>query len=411
MRIIFIGGLFPVEDLKTYIKNSKGVFQFAADKLQKSFLKGFKQHYDDIQIITVPFLPNFPDGYKGLIIKRRMFSFFENEKKVHLSIPFINLKIFDLFFKAYSLKKALKKEISDDKERVIIVYGMFSYFLKALPSKNKGTICLIVPDLPDMMGGDTSKIYVRIYLYVVKKVINKNINKIDCFVLLSKQMSNYLNISNKPWTVVEGICDEETGIESQIKEKNETILYTGTLAKRYGILNLLESFSLISDENYRLWICGGGDGQKEVELACQNDPRIKYFGQIGHSKVLELQQKASILVNPRISNEEFTKYSFPSKTMEYLASGTPTIIYKLDGIPDEYYDYCFCCENQSALGLYNKIMEVSELSQEQKNIFGTKARNFILENKNSFIQSEKVLKMINKVNKYKKINNSNENTK
>ena len=38
-------------------------------------------------------------------------------------------------------------------------------------------------------------------------------------------------------------------------------------------------------------------------------------------------------VNPRQNNEEFTKYSFPSKTMEYLASGVPVVAYKLDGIP------------------------------------------------------------------------------
>ena len=52
-----------------------------------------------------------------------------------------------------------------------------------------------------------------------------------------------------------------------------------------------------------------------------------------------MQQQATLLVNPRKGHEEYTKYSFPSKTMEYMASGTPTIMYKLPGLPIEYEEY------------------------------------------------------------------------
>ena len=50
-----------------------------------------------------------------------------------------------------------------------------------------------------------------------------------------------------------------------------------------------------------------------------------------------------------------SKYFFPSKMMDYLASGTPTISTKLKGIPEEYFNYCFTIENGDPKTLKNKI--------------------------------------------------------
>ena len=44
--------------------------------------------------------------------------------------------------------------------------------------------------------------------------------------------------------------------------------------------------------------------------------------------------------------------------MEYLASGIPTLIYKLPGIPDEYYQYCFSLEDLGVEALANKMMDI-----------------------------------------------------
>ncbi len=75
---------------------------------------------------------------------------------------------------------------------------------------------------------------------------------------------------------------------------------------RYGILDLLKIFSLLQLRHHQLWICGDGDGKEQVEAAsCEN---IKYFGQVSHDQVLELQHLAIVLVNPRQPFDEFTKF-------------------------------------------------------------------------------------------------------
>lgn len=83
-------------------------------------------------------------------------------------------------------------------------------------------------------------------------------------------------------------------------------------------------------------------------------------------------------MNPRQNNEEFTKYSFPSKTMEYLSSGIPVVAYKLDGIPDEYDQYIQYVADDSIESLKKKLVEVCEMTREERQELGNIGRNFVL---------------------------------
>lgn len=389
MKVNFIGGFFPKDKLKEYQENTLGIFQYAADSLQKSIIAGLQLNNITTELITVPFLENYPN-YKKLFIKREKTSSYN-------SIPFINLKVLDSISKSYHLRQTIKKEIKNDKEEIILIYGMFDYFFKSIPKKQKNKICLIVPDLPSMMGGDLRKFHIKLYLKFIENTIKKNLYKIDCFVLISEKMKDVFDIKNKPWVVVEGIYNNQDQIAPQKKEAHTTILYTGTLAKRYGILDLLEAFRTITDETFVLWICGDGDGKEEIENAAKSDVRIKYLGQIPNEQVQVLQRKATVLINPRKNDSEFTKYSFPSKTMEYFASGTPTIMHRLEGIPEEYFQFCFCPSEQNANGLKEKIIEVSNLTPSERENFGKQAQEFIFNKKNPKIQTEKIIEMLKKI--------------
>ena len=108
-----------------------------------------------------------------------------------------------------------------------------------------------------------------------------------------------------------------------------------------------------------------------------------------------MQGEATVLINPRQNNGEYTKYSFPSKTIEYLASATPLIAYKLDGIPDEYDDYIEYVEGNSVDDLKNKIIDICEMDRDKLIIKGNKNRNFIINNKNARYQTKKILDILN----------------
>ena len=97
------------------------------------------------------------------------------------------------------------------------------------------------------------------------------------------------------------------------------------------------------------------------------------------------------MVNPRKNQEEYTKYSFPSKIMEYLTSGTPVVAYKLDGIPTEYKDYIHYVEGDTCEDLAYAITSICELGAEAREEIGAKARKFVLDEKNAVSQTKKIL--------------------
>ena len=123
--------------------------------------------------------------------------------------------------------------------------------------------------------------------------------------------------------------------------------------------------------------------------------RIIYFGQLMREEVLCLQKRATVLINPRLSDSEFTKYSFPSKTMEYLASGTALIMHPLKCLPKEYFEHIFIAYEESDAGLAASIIEVCEKTANELFVFGKKASDFIKNEKNSEVQIRKILNMIN----------------
>lgn len=401
MNVLFLAGLFPEESKASIIDNSKGVIQYAADNLQWSILKGLDANNISLHVVNLPYVGSFPFRYKKIILPSHSFSI--NSKMVGTNIGFINLLGFKYLSRYYQAEKALDKEVKNtDQEVHIMVYAMHTPFLKAAVKVKKKykhvKVILIVPDLPEFMEEKSSGLLGFLKQQDCKELYHLT-HHVDGFVILSEYMKDALAINKRPYVVVEGIYNETLIDDEQKYEKNEKIvvLYTGTLAKRYGILNLLKAFSQLSMKEFCLWVCGDGDGKDMVIEASKTNSHIQYLGQLPHLEIVKLQTKADILVNPRTSDADFTKYSFPSKTIEYLASGTPSIIHPLEGIPNEYYEYVCIANEQNENGLADKIRELAKLTPQERKMIGDKARKFIIEKKNAKFQVAKIINMMKKI--------------
>ncbi len=397
MRVYFIGSLYPSERLKEIISNCRpGGIDNAANNFQWSLISGFYHYYDNFNIITQPNIRTYPTYYKHPFFRSSRYS--NRAGSYDQCLGFLNIPIIKQFDKFYRLTARLKKIVPKNEPSLIVIYAITSSSLKAINELKKSgwnqiKTCLIVPDLPQFMSSSKNPIY--LFLKKIDSwIINDQLRSIDCFVLLTKFMTEKIPVGIKPFVVVEGIYHSRELKNEVRKEENKTILYTGTLDRRYGIENLLEAFKGISLKNYRLWICGGGNTEKMIIDSAKKDNRIVYFGNITHEEVIKLQQRATIVVNPRTPSGEYTKFSFPSKTIEYLGSGTPTILFPLSGIPDEYYDYCFTFDDESPQAMKSKIIEVCNKNQEELNTLGMKAKDFVKNNKNAVIQVGKIYNLV-----------------
>lgn len=409
MRIALLFGIFPEIDYSEIIYNSKGVIQYAADAFQKALIEGIGSLLPEIDIINLPYIGAYPQRYIKLFSPVGTFEYKTvNGNMVRgENVRFCNLTGYKLYSRYRSALSGLERWYARyfGEEKVIIVYAMHTPFVKAcVKLKKKYTsdklrIVLIVPDLPEYMDNNKSYLKRKLMAYN-RKILNELYQDIDAFVLLSKYMVDILPMKNKQWTVVEGIFNSNRDVVGGNKNwegELKTVFYSGTLAKRYGILNLLQAFSALRQRNLRLEICGAGDALEEIEDYCKKDNRIVYRGQLRREEVLRLQKEATLLVNPRSPEGEFTKYSFPSKTMEYLASGVPTLLYRLPGIPDEYYKYCFSIEKAGVNELSRKMDEILRMNINELRKIGHEAQNFIFTKKNPYSQARKIIELINRI--------------
>jgi len=398
MKIIFIGSAYPVDREAEIRDNSKSGIDNAANNLQWALFSGLDYYFPRIEIITQPAIGTYPLNYKKVYFKESYFSHKAGTKDY--TTGFINLPIIKHFSKYWSLQKVLRNLACIDEEIVIIVYALHSPFLKACVNiKNnnpKVKILQVVPDLPRFMSGSKNPAY-RFLKLIDSIIIKYCIKKVDGFVFLSEGMTKELKVGTRPWTIMEGIYRSEIAIDPTAKEKNKTILYVGNIDERYGIRNLIKAFSLINDNDYRLWIRGNGKLKDYIIKATKSDSRIVYLEEMPRQDLLKYEKRATILINPVPSTEKFTKYFFPSKTLEYLASGTPCIMHRLSGIPSDYFNYVFVAESEDPVGLKEKIMEVCSKEQSVLDDFGARAARFINEAKTPIVQAKKIADLIEKL--------------
>lgn len=401
MKYGFLTLLIPGEMEKFFFENSKNYMQDAANVLQHNLYEGLLANINEnIQIFNILPVGSFPQYFSKAFIRKGDFCCKYGYK--HINIGFCNIKLLRIRNKYKNIFRTLNEWCKkDEEEKILFVYTLSVPFLNAIEKikrKYKNIrICAIVADLPDMMhlSADINLIKKK-FFEILDNYAYSKINKIDSFVLLTEQMADYLNIKNKPYCVMEGISTNVSnyGDVKIISDGIKRIFYSGTLHEKFGILNLLEAFKLIDNKNYRLQLCGIGDCEGIIREEAKKDSRIEFFGQLRREEVLKLQKQATILVNPRQNNEEFTKYSFPSKILEYLSSGTPVVAYKLDGMPNDYKDYIFYVDGNEVEKLKNKIVEVCELEECERMSFGQKAQKYVLNEKNAITQTKKIIRMV-----------------
>jgi hypothetical protein len=116
---------------------------------------------------------------------------------------------------------------------------------------------------------------------------------------------------------------------------------------------------------------------------------------VERAQILEREKQASLLVNVRDNHDEFTKYSFPSKVIEYMLSGTPMFMTRLSGIPVEYYNYVYSVTNNEVETLRIAMEEICRKSPEELMAFGRNAQEFIKNEKNGRVQAKKILSFFN----------------
>ena len=189
---------------------------------------------------------------------------------------------------------------------------------------------------------------------------------------------------------MEGLVKYDSNNLNNEKKRPRTILYAGGLHARYGLQLLIDAVKSLPQNDIKLILFG--NGPLVEELVKEDDPRIEYCGIVPNEEIVEAEKSAVLLVNPRPTHEDFTQYSFPSKNMEYMVSGTPLLTTMLPGMPKEYNPYVYLFDQgETVEGYARSLNKVLSLPEEELRTKGKKAREWVMTNKNHIIQTKRII--------------------
>ncbi len=317
--------------------------------------------------------------------------------RIH-SVGFNNLEGLGFISRAKSIKKASLKwaEAHKTGHKTILIYSMHSPFLEAaaaIKAKDPETVvAMVVPDLPQYMSVHSG--IKKILKEQDMKRIRKLMTCVDKYILYTKYMAEYFGLAKDRWIVVEGLMDV-----SKIQPKTKAMmrerpvcLYAGRLDPRYAVDKLIEAFGAVPDADLHLY--GSPAYAEKLQYLVDRYPNVNYLGTLSQDSVFQRMREADLLLNPIPTDIVFAKYSCPSKTFEYIASGTSVLMTKWPGLPDEYDPYVYYFEDETAEGFAKKIIEVLSKSDEERREKGRQAQLFLMQNKDAGMQVQRIIDFI-----------------
>lgn len=386
MNIIWISSLAWKSNDGIYTEEIKNPGAIAGSLFQQNIIEGL-----DEQGVNVDIINEFP-GEKN---NKKNKIWYRNGKNNNLEIKTMKNSFFNYFNKVLSIVNGFKEINSKQDYDVAIIYLMHlpyifaAIYIKLFLKKNIKLV-LICPDLPKFMDLSLeNKRIKKIMKKIENKIINFFLKFIDGYILFSEPMISKLKIESKKTIVVEGVySNDDVYIENDLKK--ESIMYSGSLQQNFGIENLIEGFEKLNRETTELWIFGSGVLEDYIIKKAKSNKKIKFFGFVNRETVLKYQRQATLLVNVRNPKDEFTKYSFPSKTFEYMASGTPLLCTRLLGIPAEYFNYMYVIDSNNIETISKALGEIFVEKETDRDYLGQKAREFIIKNKDKNKQAFKI---------------------
>ena len=404
--ILFIGQHFPPGMLRTLNRDTRGRAGYSNHNFETALLHGLAQTPDvSVRALTVPLQYSWPASNTRAWIHGEC----HTDTAVPLrSIGYPNLPGASLVTPAIPLVGAILHELAclPEGEVTVIVNTPLLPVSVALESvcrltRRRLTTVMVVPDIPSqvtVMAGMTG-LKARIF-GGINALSMRLARRYDRVVLLTEAMNEFFGFPAERRLVMEGLVDERRlralpEPEALPDGVKEVILYTGSLFRVFGVMNLVEAFRQGNFTACELWICGSGETAEELQRISEADPRIRFFGLVDAEKALALQSQATILANPRPGTGEYTQYSFPSKTLEYLIAGKTVIMNRLPGVPEEYDRYVHYAQDETPRGWARTLRDVMDMNPQERRERDKAGREFVFRSKTAGAQAARLVEWLN----------------
>lgn len=390
-KIVYLGYVVTPEEA-----NMESGASVAGNKMQWNVVKNLSQ-YDDVEItcVTISPLAAFPHD-KKIYYKHQEEQILEEVRSI--KVGFCNFPVIKQFWQICSVYFVAQRAVKETDADILFTFNLFPqvgipmrWLKKKFPHLE--TVCLLA-DLP-IDDNTNRKGFSAILRSFFEKSTWKSMQFCEKYIVLNKHViDKYL--PGKPYIVVDGGVDEDDmkRYEKKVQKSGEhNILFCGALTEYNGIVNLLEAMDSLKDTDIVLDIYGGGYLEEIVKSTAAKNTGIRYHGRVSNKEVMQKQREAWLLINPRVVDDPIAKVTFPSKTFEYLLSGTPVLSTRLNGYSEEYSDKIFFM-GDSPNEIADAIIRIHEMDDKDLQCIAEKAHSFIETEKNWKNQSKKIYEFL-----------------
>ncbi len=391
MNIVLCGLMFSENSLREAQFYSKTGIQMAPHLFQSNLLAGLKQLGGDVRVSAVNVTPigSFPMHYRRLAVRRELWD------DGNVQIGYWNLPIVKQIRHMRAAVRELEKklDLEHPEQNFIITYNTYEPFVRAachLKKKHPGIrLAMLVTDcIPGR--GDMERYMTASAVRKGDRII-KMAKNYDGFIFLTKYLAEALEIGDKPYVITECISNEKQSACPENAVSANRCLYSGAVNAEYGICELADAFAGM--DGAELWICGKGNAGAYLEKLAAKHENIRYLGFLNPKELENYRSQCDFLINPRRPSGTYTKYSFPSKTAEYMMAAKPVIMYKLEGIPDEYDQYLNYLTGKNVWQIRRELAEIFASDYEILKQKAAAGRGFMMREKSSLAQAKRIFSL------------------
>lgn len=378
-KVLFVSSYVEQETFNALFQHAAFPPSQAGQKYHRLLAEGLRNNGVSVTALSMP-------PVSGVTSSRRLVWLKKSEKD---GVRFVYLPVFCIPV----LKQAIAVVGSFfytlfhlDRETVVLCNGLtlsVSQGARAAARLRGRPCAAFVTDVPEVLGQGRAM-----------AEATRQLARYDGYVLLTARMNERVNPRKKPFLIVEGQVDEGMGRTQNTlsgKYPEKVCLYAGMLYRLYGVDKLVRAFLRVTDPEARLFLYGTGDAEEDIRAAMARDNRIRLMGLAGNETVVAAEVRSTLLINPRPTEGAYAAYSFPSKNLEYMASGTPVLTTCLAGIPEEYEAYTYLFRDESEEGMARTLSQVLSLSRETLHEKGEAAKAFVLGEKTNTRQAGRIL--------------------
>ena len=349
-------------------------------KFAWSLTRALQSGFGRVVLASACPIQNYPLGRKILFRGGQ----FEAQNVKGVLLGFINLLVLKHLTRFLACLLVLPRLMRQYQVDWLFVHGTHTPFLLfGLLAKLFGKKLVVVLTDPPGVLLPTDSRAARILKRMDVVLVSSALAHADAVISLAPELIQRFAIK-KPYLVFPGILDSSLvqminkEKASKLTRKPFVILYAGGLNQAYGVDRLIDAVENMTDSQaVQLKLFGRGDQEQKIQRLAASDSRFYYGGFVGNEQLIPELLQADLLVNPRPTHESFAIMSFPSKLIEYLATGRPVLTTRIASIPDAYHPYFFYIEDESSNGVKNAIVTLMRMDSTKREAYALQGQTFI----------------------------------